>query len=339
MSANSILDSRNRPLRDLRISVTDRCNFRCVYCMPRHVFGPDYAFLPKKQLLSYEEIERTARLFSRLGVRKLRITGGEPLIREALDTLINRLAQIPAIEDLSLTTNGSLLTAKRAHALREAGLRRITISLDAIEDKTFATMNGIGSPVSPILQAIDHAAEASLVPVKINMVVKKGINDHMILPMADYFRHTGHVVRFIEYMDVGNSNGWVCDEVVSASEILATIHAHYPLKPVDQHYSGEVARRWQYTDGSGEIGVIASVTQPFCGDCSRVRLSAEGKLYTCLFTHQGHDLRDRLRSGSSDADLICYLEKLWSSRNDNYSERRNNQTVNLPRVEMSYIGG
>lgn len=339
MAATPILDAHARPLRDLRISVTDRCNFRCVYCMPRHIFGSDYRFLPKQQLLSYEEIERTARLFAALGVRKLRITGGEPLIREALETLICKLAKIADIEDLNLTTNGALLTADRARSLVDAGLQRITISLDSIEDQSFAAMNGIGTTVSPILQAIEHAHEAGLGPVKINMVVKKGVNDHMILPMAEYFRNSGHVLRFIEYMDVGNSNGWRLKEVVTASQIIETVNACYPLKPINPNYPGEVARRWQYADGSGEIGVIASVTQPFCSDCSRARLSAEGKLYTCLFTNSGHDLRDWLRSGASDSEINAYLTALWSARSDRYSELRNSQAVTIEKVEMSYIGG
>lgn len=339
MATIPILDAHARPLHDLRISVTDRCNFRCVYCMPRHKFGADYQFLPKQQLLSYEEIERTARLFAALGVRKLRITGGEPLIREALEKLIYNLARIPGIEDLSLTTNGALLTADRARTLVDAGLQRITISLDSIEDQSFAAMNGIGAAVSPILQAIEHADEAGLGPVKVNMVVKKNVNDTMLLPMAEYFRNSGHVLRFIEYMDVGNSNGWRLKEVVTASQIIEIINAHHPLKPIDPNYPGEVARRWQYADGSGEIGVIASVTQPFCGDCSRARLSAEGKLYTCLFASRGHDLRDRLRSSASDTEVRAYLTKLWSARSDRYSELRNSQAVTINKVEMSYIGG
>lgn len=339
MTTPAIRDAHGRPLRDLRISVTDRCNFRCTYCMPKQVFGPEHRFLPRQALLSYEEIERSARLFAELGIKKLRITGGEPLIREGLDTLVVKLAAIPGIEDLSMTSNGSLLSERRAYSLREAGLQRMTISLDAIEDRTFSAMNGVDFSVAPVLQAIDHAGNAGLGPVKINMVVKKGVNEHMIVPMAEYFRGTGHILRFIEFMDVGNSNGWLSHDVVTASEIIETIDAKYPLIPADPNYTGEVASRWKYTDGGGEIGVIASVTQPFCGDCSRLRLSAEGRLYTCLFAGEGYDLREPLRDGATDAALQAFLRAIWSARHDRYSESRNRHSVKIPKVEMSYIGG
>ncbi|HSH42864.1 MAG TPA: GTP 3',8-cyclase MoaA, partial [Arenicellales bacterium] len=295
MSRDAVRDTLQRPIRDLRISVTDRCNFRCVYCMPRHVFGPDHDFLPKSELLSYEEISRLSRSFAAIGVRKLRLTGGEPLVRRDLEHLIEMLSGIQDVEDISLTTNGSMLTADKARALREAGLRRITVSLDALDDDTFKAINDVDYPVSKVLDAIDNAAAAGLRPVKVNVVVKRGVNDHSIVPMARHFHGTPHIVRFIEYMDVGHSNGWRMDDVVPAGEIIERINAELPLEPLDPNYPGEVAQRWRYRDGGGEVGVVSSVTQPFCRGCSRARLSARGELYTCLFATRGHDLRALLR--------------------------------------------
>jgi GTP 3',8-cyclase len=319
----AVRDRLGRPLRDLRISVTDRCNFRCVYCMPREVFGKDYQFLERKALLSFEEIARLARIFRSHGMEKIRLTGGEPLIRRNIEQLIAMLAAIPGL-DLTLTTNGSLL-AKKARALRDAGLRRVTVSLD--------------SPVAKVLEGIDAAAAAGLTPVKINMVVKRGVNEHSILPMARFFRERGHILRFIEYMDVGHTNGWRMDEVVSAREIVDMISAELPLAPADPNYTGEVAERWRYRDGSGEIGVIASVTQAFCRDCTRARISTEGKLYTCLFATGGHDLRTLLRNGADDATIHAAVGAVWGKRTDRYSEIRSEHTVRLEKIEMSYIGG
>ncbi len=303
----SLADARGRALRDLRISVTDRCNFRCVYCMPREVFGADHAFLDRKEVLSLEEIARVAALFVEQGVRKIRLTGGEPLVRRGLETLVEKLTAIPGLEDLSLTTNGSLLTPARARALRDAGLGRVTISLDALDDAVFKRINDVNFPVSGVLRAIDAAADAGLAPVKVNMVVKRGGNEDQILPMARHFRGSGHIVRYIEYMDVGNSNGWELADVVSAREIVERIDERYPLEPVGANYPGEVANRWRYRDGAGEIGVIASVSQPFCGGCTRARLSAEGRLYTCLFATSGHDFRAPLRTGATDEELRSRL--------------------------------
>lgn len=344
-----LADVLGRSLRDLRISVTDRCNFRCVYCMPREVFGADHAFLDRKEVLSLEEIARIAALFVGQGVRKIRLTGGEPLVRRGLETLVEKLAAIPGVEDLSLTTNGSLLTPARARALREAGLGRVTVSLDALDDAVFKRINDVNFPVSGVLRAIDAAAEAGLAPVKVNMVVKRGGNEDQIVPMARRFRGTGHIVRYIEYMDVGNSNGWELADVVPAREIVARIDERYPLDPIGANYPGEVARRWRYRDGAGEIGVIASVSQPFCGGCTRARLSAEGRLYTCLFATSGHDLRAMLRSGASDDEVRGRLAGIWGRRDDRYSELRTAATrtpaaaipaaVEAPRIEMSYIGG
>jgi cyclic pyranopterin phosphate synthase len=329
-------DTLGRPLRDLRISVTDRCNFRCVYCMPKEVFGRDYRFMDRKELLSFEELERVARAFVPHGVEKIRITGGEPLLRRDLERLIAALAGIDGL-DLTLTTNGALLPQK-AQALADAGLRRVTVSLDSLDEATFQAMNDVAFPVARVLAGIDAAAEAGL-PVKVNAVVKRGLNEDAVLELARQFRGTGHVVRFIEYMDVGHTNGWRLDDVVPAAEIVAAIDEVFPLEPVEPAYRGEVARRWRYVDGQGEIGVIASVTQPFCGDCTRARLSAEGKLYTCLFATRGHDLRALLRSGASDADLDAAIARVWSRRADRYSEIRSERTADLPKVEMSYIGG
>jgi cyclic pyranopterin phosphate synthase len=330
-------DTLGRPLRDLRISVTDRCNFRCLYCMPKEVFGRDYEFLPRAQLLDYEEIERLARAFVAHGVRKIRLTGGEPLVRRHLERLVAMLARIPGL-DLTLTTNGSLLPGK-AKALRDAGLDRVTVSLDSLDDKVFRTMNDVDFPVDRVLAGIEAAEAAGFAPIKVNMVVRRGLNDESVLPMARYFRERGHVLRFIEYMDVGHTNGWRLDDVVPAAEIVARIDAELPLVPVEPAYRGEVARRYRYGDGGGEIGVIASVTQPFCGDCTRARLSAEGKLYTCLFAVRGHDLRALVRSEATDEQLAEAISAIWTGRTDRYSEIRSAATVELPKVEMSYIGG
>jgi cyclic pyranopterin phosphate synthase len=333
----STLDTLGRPLRDLRISVTDRCNFRCVYCMPKEVYGRDYHFLDRRELLTFEEIERLARAFVRLGVRKIRLTGGEPLLRRDLERLVELLTGIGSL-DLTLTTNGALL-AQKAAALAAAGLERVTVSLDSLDDATFRRMNDVDFGVDRVLEGIEAAAVAGLTPVKVNVVVKRGVNEESVLPIAAHFRGTGHVLRFIEYMDVGHTNGWLMDDVVPAAEIVQTIEAKFPLVPVEPAYRGEVARRWRYVDGSGEIGVIASVTQPFCGDCTRARLSAEGRLYTCLFAVRGHDLRALVRSGSSDEKLEEAVAAVWSRREDRYSELRSAETRALPKVEMSYIGG
>jgi cyclic pyranopterin phosphate synthase len=329
-------DSLGRPLRDLRISVTDRCNFRCVYCMPKEVFGRGYRFMDRKELLSFEELGRLARVFVDLGVEKIRITGGEPLLRRDLEHLIERLAAIDGL-DLTLTTNGSLL-AQKASALAAAGLRRITVSLDSLDDGIFRAMNDVDFPAERVLAGIDAAAAAGL-PVKVNAVVKRGLNDGEIVDLARHFRHTGHVLRFIEYMDVGATNGWRLDDVVSAAEIIAVVDSAFPLEPIEPAYRGEVARRYRYRDGAGEIGIIASVTQPFCGDCTRARISAEGKLYTCLFAVRGHDLRALVRSGASDDEIRASISSVWTRRSDRYSEIRSERTNSLPRVEMSYIGG
>jgi cyclic pyranopterin phosphate synthase len=334
---SGLADRLGRPLRDLRISVTDRCNFRCVYCMPKEVFGNDYQFLERKEILTFEEIARVAGIFHGLGAEKVRLTGGEPLVRRNLEQLIEQLARIPGL-DLTLTTNGSLLERK-AIALRKAGLKRITVSLDALDDPTFMRMNDVDFPVAKVLAGIEAAAAAGLTPVKINMVVKRGENENGILPMARHFRGTGHILRFIEYMDVGHTNGWRMDDVVTAREIVAMISREMPLEPADPNYKGEVAERWRYRDGSGEIGVIASVTQAFCRDCTRIRLSTEGKLYTCLFATTGHDLRALLRGGATDGEIRDSVAALWAKRTDRYSEIRTSQTAKLEKIEMSYIGG
>jgi cyclic pyranopterin phosphate synthase len=330
-------DTLGRPLRDMRISVTDRCNFRCVYCMPKEVFGRDYPFLERRELLSFEEIERLARLFAADGVEKIRLTGGEPLLRREVEVLVAKLARIPGL-DLTLTTNGSLLTRK-ARALADAGLNRITVSLDSLDDDVFRAMNDVDFPVERVLAGIEAALAAGLAPVKVNAVVKRGVNEDSVLPLARAFRGTGVVVRFIEYMDVGATNGWRLDDVVPAREIVAAIDAELPLEPVDPGYRGEVANRYRYRDGGGEIGVIGSVTQPFCRDCTRARLSADGKLYTCLFAVNGHDLRALVRGGASDEELSAAIASVWGRRSDRYSELRSAETADLLRVEMSYIGG
>jgi cyclic pyranopterin phosphate synthase len=332
----TVTDTLGRPVRDLRISVTDRCNFRCVYCMPKEVFGRDYRFLPRRELLTFEEIERVARTFVELGVRKLRITGGEPLLRHDLELLIERLAGIDDGLDVTLTTNASLL-AQKAQALADAGLSRITVSLDSLDDEVFRAMNDVDFPVARVLAGIDAAAAAGL-PVKVNVVVKRGLNEASALDIARRFRGTGHTVRFIEFMDVGATNGWRTEDVVPAAEIVARIGAEFPLEPVAPAYRGEVAERYRYLDGAGEIGVIASVTQPFCGDCTRARLSADGRLYTCLFAVRGHDLRAILRSDAPDR-VEEVIRAVWTRRADRYSEIRTEETSSLRRVEMSYIGG
>jgi cyclic pyranopterin phosphate synthase len=337
-SPDALVDAFKRPLHDLRISVTDRCNFRCAYCMPKEVFGRDYDFLARGEILTFEEIARLARGFVAQGVEKIRLTGGEPTIRRDLPRLIGMLAAIEGLRDLTLTTNGSLLSGM-ARALKEAGLCRVTVSLDSLDDAVFRSMNDAGFPVSQVLDGIEAARRVGLAPVKINMVVKRGVNDHTVVEMARHFHGTGTIVRFIEYMDVGTTNGWRLDDVVPAAEIVARIGREFPLAPVAPAYAGEVAGRYRYLDGAGEIGVISSVTAPFCGDCTRARLSADGKLYTCLFGVKGHDFRALLRNGASDAEIEERIRGVWSVRKDRYSELRVKATPDLPKVEMSYIGG
>ncbi|MDP9281998.1 MAG: GTP 3',8-cyclase MoaA [Chloroflexota bacterium] len=331
------VDTFKRPLRDLRVSVTDRCNFRCVYCMPKEVFGKDFQFLPRGEILSFEEIERLVRVFVGLGVQKVRLTGGEPLVRRHIERLVEMLAKVSDL-DLTLTTNGSLLAGK-AKALRDAGLKRVTVSLDSLDDEVFKSMNDVDFPVARVLEGMDAADAAGLAPIKVNMVVKRGLNENSILPMARHFRGTGRILRFIEYMDVGSSNGWRLNDVVSAREIVATIDHELPLEPVEKNYPGEVAERWRYRDGSGEIGVIASVTQAFCADCTRARLSADGSLYTCLFATQGHDLRGLVRSDATDSQIADSIAAIWTARDDRYSELRSEETAGLKKIEMSFIGG
>lgn len=334
----STTDAFQRPLRDLRISVTDRCNFRCTYCMPREVFGPGFEFLPREDLLTFEEITRLAGIFASLGVEKLRITGGEPLLRRDLPVLIGELSNIPGIQDLTLTTNGALLR-RYAAELHDAGLRRVTVSLDALDDATFMAMNDVEIPVSRVLDGIDAAAEAGLTPVKVNAVVKRGVNEHAIMDLARHFHGTPHILRFIEFMDVGNTNGWRLDNVIPAREIVDRIDTELPIEPVEANYTGEVARRYRYRDGGGEIGLITSISEPFCGTCTRARLSPEGQLFTCLFAARGHDLRGLLRGGKSDAEISDAIAAIWRVRDDRYSELRTAETAALPRVEMSHIGG
>ncbi len=340
-SAN-LTDPRQRRLHDLRISVTDKCNFRCTYCMPKDVFGPGYKFLPHDALLTFEEITRFSKIAAELGVEKLRLTGGEPTLRRNLPTLINMLSQIRTPSgnalDLTLTTNGSTLV-KQAKALKDAGLQRITVSLDSMDDAVFRAMNDVDFPVTDVLRGIDAALAAGLTPVKVNMVVKRGVNDHTVVEMARHFKGTGVIVRFIEFMDVGSTNGWRMDDVMASRDIVAAIHSEHPLVAVDAHYTGEVAERWRYADGSGEIGVISSVTQAFCNTCTRARLSTDGKIYTCLFADHGVDFRSLLRDGSSDDDIAGLLAGLWQVRTDRYSEIRTAETAKLRKVEMSYIGG
>ncbi|QSO49863.1 GTP 3',8-cyclase MoaA [Alicyclobacillus mengziensis] len=327
-----------RPLRDLRVSLTDRCNFRCRYCMPKEVFGADFAFLPHHKLLTFEEITRLTGLFQELGVRKVRLTGGEPLLRKNVDDLVRMLNDI-GVDDIALTTNGSALNSDLAKRLKTAGLRRITISLDSLRDEVFMAMNDVHFPVSKVLAAIEAAKEADLNPVKINMVVKKGWNESSILEMADYFRGSGCILRLIEFMDVGSTNGWRLADVVTAEEMVSLIQTHWPIHKLPPNYAGEVALRYEYEDGQGEIGVIASVTQAFCGACTRARLSPEGKLYTCLFGANGLDLRALLRSGASDDDIRLAIHNAWLNRDDRYSELRSSLTFSRTKVEMSHIGG
>ena len=349
MTADSLLDRRQRPLRDLRISVTDRCNFRCSYCMPKEVFGKDYVYLPQSSLLSFEEITRIANIFVAQGVQKVRLTGGEPLLRKNIEVLIEMLAKLQTPDgkslDITLTTNGSLLK-KKAQSLMDAGLQRITVSLDGLDDAVFKRMNDVDFPVSDVLEGIAAAQAAGLgmgTPIKVNMVVKRGINDDQILPMARHFKGSGVVLRFIEYMDVGSTNGWARREVMPSKEVVARIHAEMPLIPLEPTVLGETAARWGYQDGSGEIGVISSVTQAFCADCNRARLSTEGQLYLCLFATQGHDLRSLLRGDASDEAISNAIQTIWQARSDNYSELRASglapKVINIKRVEMSYIGG
>jgi cyclic pyranopterin phosphate synthase len=334
-----LTDTLARPIHDLRISVTDRCNFRCTYCMPKEVFGHDFRFLAREQLLTFEEIERLARLFVRAGVSKIRITGGEPLIRRDVERLVEMLSALrgEGLDDLTLTTNGSLL-AQKAVALRDAGLDRVTVSLDSLDDEVFQAMNDVRFPVSRVLDGIDQARAAGL-PVKVNMVVKRGANEHSIVEMAERFRGTGIILRFIEYMDVGTTNGWRLDDVVPAEEILERLAERWPLSAAPANYPGEVASRFRYDDGQGEVGVIASVTRPFCGACTRARISAEGELYTCLFASRGTDLREPLRTGAGDEQIMQLLGATWRARADRYSEIRGQATERAARVEMSHIGG
>ncbi len=334
-----ILDSLQRPLHDLRISVTDRCTFRCTYCMPKEIFGRDYVFLSRQELLSFEEITRLTQVFVKLGVKKARLTGGEPMLRRDFEKLVEMLAAIEGLEDIAMTTNGSLMTPERARALKAAGLKRVTVSLDSLDETTFQSMNDVAFPVAKVLEAIENAAAAGLAPVKIDMVVKRGVNENDVLPMARHFRNSGHILRFIEYMDVGTTNGWRLEDVVSSKDILATLTQEWELEPVEPNYFGEVAERHRYTDGAGEVGIISSVTLPFCGACTRARLSADGELYTCLFGVKGHDLRTLLRDGATDDELEAAVTAIWGNRSDRYSEIRSEDTIGLHKVEMSKIGG
>ena len=331
-------DQLNRRMHDLRVSVTDRCNFRCTYCMPKEIFGPNYQFVARQDLLTYEECARLVGIFVDHGVRKVRITGGEPLLRRDLHRLVSKLAAIGDLTDLTLTTNG-LLLGQHARDLKEAGLQRVTVSLDSGDDKVFKAMNDVGASVTDVLTGIQAAADAGLGPIKINAVIRRGVNDHTVLGLARHFHGSGHIVRFIEYMDVGMSNGWRLNEVVTAREIVELIDAELPLEPLDANYDGEVARRYRYRDGGGEIGVIASVSEPFCRDCTRARLSPDGHLYTCLFSSSGHDLRALVRGGATNGEISQFISDIWLRRDDRYSEIRTAQTAVQPRVEMSYIGG
>ena len=342
-SSPFITDTLQRPLRDLRISVTDRCNLRCTYCMPRETFGKDFVFLPRAELLDFEEIERVARLFVQMGVHKLRLSGGEPLMRHGIERLIEKLARLTDNDgqpvDIALTTNGVML-AKKAQTLKDAGLTRLTVSLDGLSEETFKRMSDSSVSVSTVLDGISTAQALGLTPVKVNMVVKQGTNEHEIIPLLNHFRHSGIILRFIEFMDVGSTNGWRMDDVVTAKEILDTIGAHYPIQPVAPNYTGEVARRWAFTDGSGEFGIVASVTQAFCHDCSRIRLSTDGKLFTCLFATNGMDLREPLRRNADDAALSELIRSTWTLRTDHYSlNRLQASRLEGKRIEMSYIGG
>jgi cyclic pyranopterin phosphate synthase len=333
------LDTLERPFTDLRVSVTDRCNFRCQYCMPKEIFGADYQFLPHSELLSFEEIIRFVNVVAPYGLKKVRLTGGEPLVRKNLEELITGLKDHHPNLEIAMTTNGSLLP-KKARAIKEAGLDRVTVSLDSLEDEVFMALNDVKFPVQKVLDGIKAAEEWGLLPIKINMVVKRGLSESSILPMAEHFRERGHTLRFIEYMDVGTTNGWKMDDVIPAREILDQIHKVYPLEPIVPEQQSDVAKRWRYKDGRGEIGLIASVTDPFCGDCTRLRLSAPGELFTCLFSSKGHDIKSLLRGGGSDQQLIDFIASLWGNRDDNYSQTRS-QAANpdARKVEMSYIGG
>lgn len=337
-----LLDHYHRPLRDLRISITDRCNFRCTYCMPREIFGPDHEFLPRSSLLTFDEIAHVARIGVEHGIQKIRLTGGEPLLRKDIEKLIRMLADLrtPSGDavDLTLTTNGTLLGTK-ARALKDAGLMRVTVSLDALDDAVFSTMSDSKVSVKTILNGIEQAAAVGLAPLKVNMVVRKGVNEDQILPMARYFRGSGHTLRFIEFMDVGDTNGWNFDEVVTGAEIIDVISHEFTVEPVQAEYRGEVAKVWRYRDGQGEIGIITSVTQPFCGDCTRLRLSPEGQLFLCLFASQGHDMRELLRNGSTDTQIRARLASIWGNRLDRYSEQRGELSDSRKKIEMSYIGG
>ena len=337
----TVFDKMHRPMRDLRVSVTDRCNFRCPYCMPAEVYGDRYQFLPKPQVLAFEEIARLVGLFAQLGVNKVRLTGGEPLVRADLDRLVDMLSHIDGVDDLTLTTNGYLL-ARQVQGLKDAGLRRITVSLDSLDEDVFRKMNGRGYGTERVLRGIQRADQVGLSPIKINCVVQRGVNDHTIVDVARHFRGTGHIVRYIEYMDVGNINGWDQSQVVSAAEIVDAINAEFPVEPVDANYRGEVAKRYRYLDGEGEIGIIASVSQPFCGDCTRARLSTDGKLFTCLFAGQGKDLREPLRAGATDQEMLDLISGVWGARVDRYSEERFDLVATgRPRrkIEMYQIGG
>ncbi|HET7705990.1 MAG TPA: GTP 3',8-cyclase MoaA [Thermoanaerobaculia bacterium] len=334
-----MIDTLARPLRDARISVTDRCNFRCVYCMPKEVFGRDFAFAPREDLLTFEEITRVARVLTGLGVEKVRLTGGEPLLRRDIERLVAQLATIEGLRDIALTTNGSLLTRHKSRLLADAGLRRVTISLDSLDDETFKRMNDVNSSVERVLEAIEGAADAGLGPIKLDMVVMRGLNATSVVDVARRFRHTGHIVRFIEYMDVGNTNGWRLEDVVPGREIVEMIAKEWPVEPVEANYFGEVASRYRYVDGAGEFGVITSVTRPFCQSCTRVRLSATGEVYTCLFAGNGHDLRSLLRNGTPDDEVRAVMANIWQNRDDRYSEIRSEATAGLRKVEMSHIGG
>ena len=337
-AAGTVADTRGRGLRDLRISVTDRCNFRCTYCMPKSVFGADYEFLPHAELLTFEEIVRVARAFHGHGIAKIRLTGGEPLLRRGIEELVGMLHEALPGVDLTLTTNGSALKAK-ARALRAAGLARVTVSLDSIDEATFRAMNDADFPVARVLEAIDAAAAEGLAPVKVNMVVKRGTNDHQVVDMARHFRGTGHIVRFIEFMDVGATNGWRMDDVIPSAEIVRRVNEAFPCEPVNPNHFGEVAKRWRYKDGRGEFGIISSVTQAFCSSCNRARLSTDGSVYTCLFATEGYDLKSLLRGGAGDAEISRAIAAIWQTREDRYSEIRTAETARARKVEMSYIGG
>ena len=336
--AQALADTRARAMQDLRISVTDRCNFRCTYCMPRDVFDADYSFLPHAEILSFEEIVRLARAFRALGTAKIRLTGGEPLLRHGIDRLVAMLREALPGVDLTLTTNGSALKAQ-ARALKAAGLDRITVSLDSLDDATFRAMNDADFPVAKVLEGIAAASAAGLAPIKVNMVVKRGVNDHQVVDMARHFRGTGHIVRFIEFMDVGSTNGWRMDDVIASEEVVRRVSAQFPLDPVGASYPGEVAQRWRYRDGSGEIGAISSVTRAFCSTCTRARLSTDGQVYTCLFAQRGYDLKRLLRGGSDDAAIAAAVAAIWQGRDDRYSEIRTAESAKSRKVEMSFIGG